>query len=61
MKKLIILNILFSLSCIGQIKPPDSLKLFFDSAKYELTDYHKSEIERFFKSIKTADVQKIRI
>lgn len=51
----------FSLNCIAQVKKPDSLKLFFDSAKFDITEAHKTQIADFFKGIKIEEVLQIRI
>jgi outer membrane protein OmpA-like peptidoglycan-associated protein len=57
------LLILLLITSIGfsQTKKPDSLKLFFDSAKYSITDAHKTQIAAFFKGIKVDEVRQIRI
>lgn len=52
---------LFSLTLNAQVKKPDSLQLFFDSAKHSITSEHKEKIANFFKGIKTDEVQRIRI
>lgn len=57
----LLLIICFSFNCIAQTKKPDSLKLFFDSAKFDITEAHKSQIADFFKGIKVEDVLQIRI
>lgn len=44
-----------------QVKKPDSLKLFFDSAKFTITNEHQQQLTAFFKDIKTDEVQRIRI
>ncbi|MFD0962876.1 OmpA family protein [Pseudofulvibacter geojedonensis] len=49
------------LSSIAQVKKPDSLQLFFDSAKHTITPEHQEKIAAFFKNIQTDDVQRIRI
>lgn len=53
--------ICFTFNCLAQVKKPDSLQLFFDSAKYSITDKHKTQIEAFFKGIKVEEVLQIRI
>ena len=53
--------ICFTYNCLAQVKKPDSLKLFFDSAKHRITDAHKTQIEAFFKDIKVEEVRQIRI
>ncbi len=45
----------------AQVKKPDSLQLFFASAKYNITSTHKTQIEQFVKSIKLEEVRQIRI
>jgi outer membrane protein OmpA-like peptidoglycan-associated protein len=58
--KLLVL-ISFCLNCFSQTKKPDSLKLFFDSAKFSITEAHKAQINTFFKDIKVENVRQIRI
>ncbi len=53
---LLIANYSFS-----QSKEPDSLQLFFDSAKFSITDVHKTQLQTFFKDIKLDEVLQIRI
>ena len=49
------------INCFAQVKKPDSLKLFFDSAKHSITEVHKIQIDSFFKGIKVEEVLQIRI
>lgn len=58
--KLLILLLTTSIG-FSQTKKPDSLKLFFDIAKYSITDAHKTQITAFFKGIKVEEVRQIRI
>lgn len=53
--------LLFTLCSYSQTKKPDSLQLFFDSAKHTITDTHKVQIQDFFKDIKLDEVLQIRI
>lgn len=46
---------------ISQTKKPDSLQLFFDSAKFSITEEHKTQLQTFFKDIKLDEVLQIRI
>lgn len=57
----LLLIICFSFNCIAQTKKPDSLKLFFDSAKFSITEAHKAQIADFLKGIKVEEVLQIRI
>jgi len=52
---------LFTLSIYSQTKKPDSLQLFFDSAKFSITDAHQVQLQNFFKDIKLEEVLQIRI
>lgn len=62
LRYLIIVILLFASSFLySQTKKPDSLQLFFDSAKYTITTKHKEQLTSFFKDIKTDQVQRIRI
>jgi len=45
----------------SQTKKPDSLQLFFDSAKFSITDTHQVQLQEFFKDIKLEEVLQIRI
>ena len=45
----------------SQTKKPDSLQLFFDSAKFSITEAHKAQLHSFFKDIKLDEVLQIRI
>jgi len=45
----------------SQTKKPDSLQLFFDSAKFSITEVHKTQLQNFFKDIKLEEVLQIRI
>jgi len=45
----------------SQTKKPDSLQLFFDSAKFSITDTHQVQLQEFFKYIKLDEVLQIRI
>jgi len=45
----------------SQTKKPDSLQLFFDSAKFSITDTHQTQLQTFFKNIKLDEVLQIRI
>jgi len=58
--KLLIL-LLFTICNYSQTKKPDSLQLFFDSAKYTITEAHKVQIQEFFGNIRLDDVLQIRI
>ncbi|MGB0895708.1 MAG: OmpA family protein [Flavobacteriaceae bacterium] len=53
--------LLFTTICFSQNKAPDSLQLFFDSAKYDITEKHQTQIATFFKGIKVDEVRQIRI
>jgi len=53
--------LLFTLLSNAQTKKPDSLQLFFDSAKHTITDTHKIQIQDFFKDINLDEVLQIRI
>ena len=52
---------LFTLNIYSQTKKPDSLQLFFDSAKFSITDAHQVQLQNFFKDIKLEEVRQIRI
>lgn len=52
---------LFTISIYSQTKKPDSLQLFFDSAKFSITDIHQTQLQAFFKDIKLEEVRQIRI
>jgi len=45
----------------SQTKKPDSLQLFFDSAKFSITEAHQVQLQEFFKDIKLDEVLQIRI
>ena len=47
----LIVFLLFILSSQAQIKKPDSLQLFFESAAYKLTPEHKKQIADFLEEI----------
>ena len=53
--------LLFFMSVKAQVKKPDSLQLYFDSAKFELTEDHKEKINVFVKSVETDKVLQIKI
>jgi len=53
--------LLISAFSYSQTKKPDSLQLFFDSAKFNITDIHKTQLKDFFKDIKLDEVLQIRI
>ena len=60
MKSIYLLLIITFLS-YSQTKKPDSLQLFFDSAKYSITKQHKEQLNAFFKDIKLEEVLQIKI
>ena len=53
--------LLFSISCFSQVRKPDSLQLFFDSAKYTITEEHKAQVKEFIAKVPIDDVLQIRI
>jgi len=53
--------LLISAFSYSQTKKPDSLQLFFDSAKFNITDTHKTQLKDFFKDLKLDEVLQIRI
>ena len=53
--------LLIPVFCYSQTKKPDSLQLFFDSAKFSITDTHKVQLQEFFKDIQLDEVLQIRI
>lgn len=57
----LLVSLFVSINCLSQVKKPDSLKLFFDSAKFSITEAHKVQIDSFFKNIKVEEVLQIRI
>ena len=57
----LLICLLFFISVKAQVKKPDSLQLFFDSAKFELTEDHKTQINDFVKSVETDKVLQIKI
>lgn len=59
--KLLSFLIFITTSSLAQVKKPDSLQLFFDSAKYQLTEDHKTSIAEFVKGINPEEVQQIHI
>lgn len=59
--KLIYLFFIISFSGFSQIKKPDSLQLYFESAKFSITTKHKEQLNAFFKEIKLEDVLQIKI
>ncbi|PHS05600.1 MAG: hypothetical protein COA88_12015 [Kordia sp.] len=61
MKLKLLILLLISGYSFSQVKKPDSLQLFFDSAKFSITDAHKTQLQSFFKDIKLDEVLQIRI
>ncbi|MDC3388876.1 OmpA family protein [Flavobacteriaceae bacterium] len=59
--KLIYLLLIISITGFSQTKKPDSLQLYFDSAKYSITEQHKEQLNAFFKDIKLEEVLQIKI
>lgn len=57
----LLIFICFTVNSYAQVKAPDSLKLFFESAKFSITEAHKVQIDSFFKNIKVDEVLQIRI
>lgn len=61
MKQKLLILLLISTYGFSQTKKPDSLQLFFDSAKFSITDAHQTQLQDFFKDIKLEEVLQIRI
>jgi len=61
MKLKLLTLLLISAFSYSQTKKPDSLQLYFDSAKFSITEVHKTQLKDFFKDIKLDEVLQIRI
>jgi len=61
MKLKLLAFLLISTYGVSQTKKPDSLQLFFDSAKFSITDTHQTQLKTFFKKIELDEVLQIRI
>ncbi len=59
--KSIYLLLIITFSTYSQTKKPDSLQLYFESAKYSITEQHKEQLNAFFKDIKLEEVLQIKI